>query len=278
MTTKWLLNCHEFMIRFRGNKPYKLKTDISLTLKSMQQKKECQLPPGNFKQPNVNCVCAILDSIRVTSGNLCARLSDLENETCNLLTLPLSLLLLRLLLLQSLLLLQLLLLLVFIVLNLNKAVSIVHRPNSKPNEAMQKCKRKIFAYVKVRCKYGIWGKARQRQINRNTELLTHTHTHHTHHTMAQCVQKYVYLMPALTSKASSVCFCTSMLWDQVHIVVICSTFSASPATERRPRKATFAAMPLKNKKRKAKNKNMSTYARKFFSLHWQRHKAKIESV
>lgn len=28
------------MIRFRGNKPYKLKTDLSLTLKSMQQKKK----------------------------------------------------------------------------------------------------------------------------------------------------------------------------------------------------------------------------------------------
>lgn len=57
MTTKWLLNCHEFIIQIRGNKPYKLKTDLSLTLKSMQQKKECQLPPGNFKQPNAYCVC-----------------------------------------------------------------------------------------------------------------------------------------------------------------------------------------------------------------------------
>lgn len=182
MTTKWLLNCHEFMIRFRGNKPYKLKTDLSLTLKSMQQKKKNISCRQATLSNRMRIVCAILERSRVTRWNLCARLSDLENETCNLLTM--------LLLLLMLLLVALLLLLLFIVLNLNKAGSIVHRPSLKPTKRCRNAKEKYLRTSKFGANMEC--DSRQRQINRNTEVLTHTHTH-------------MYTRITLTTKWHSAC-------------------------------------------------------------------------
>lgn len=245
MTTKWLLNCHEFMIRFRGNKPYKLKTDLSLTLKSMQQKKEYQLPQGNFKQPNAYCVCnsreqqghqmkPVCTPQRLGKWNM--QSADDATATADAAasgTAPTA---------------------TFYSSQPEQSRQHSSQAKLEANETMQKCKRKIFAYVKVRCKYGMWFKAKANKPQHwsfNPHEHAHVHTHHTHHKMAQCVQKYVYLMPVLTSESSFAFVCWRPSSHCCHLFnIFCTACNRAATTKGNICGDAFK----KTKKRKAKNK------------------------